>query len=360
MSVYLNPLSGHNLNIQALNLPHFAVSWLHYLLSIENKSVNTVFNYGVAAANFLKWYKNYCDNPGSIPSDEVLSATNISRMRMEKMAHVTSTDIKEYIYFSDSVTHNSATTRSNKLSALRSMFNYLRDEDNIVSSNPCDKIGSPTLGSTQPKYLTENQSNKLLEAIKSTEDSNPNYSRDFCIIYLLLSLGVRLSELVSLNLQDIQENYLRVYGKGRKERLLYLNDTCLEVINAYLLDRSLYKRALIDKDALFVSQKNGRRLTGRRVEQIVDKYIGIAGLQGNGISPHKLRHTCATLLYRNNGNNLIEISEILGHSSIQTTQRYAHSSDAAKINVLDSMEHILPQNAPISEDDLLGSDSHDN
>ena len=128
---------------------------------------------------------------------------------------------------------------------------------------------------------------------------NTNFTeRDFCIITLFLNCGMRLSELCGINISDIHDNRLRLLGKGNKERIVYLNNSCLNAINNYLAvlnSGEKIKRSDKEKDALFLN-KNGKRISARRVEQIVEDCLKQAGLDGMGISSHKLRHTAATLL----------------------------------------------------------------
>ena len=156
---------------------------------------------------------------------------------------------------------------------------------------------------------------------------------------------MRLSELVAINLPDIKEDTLRLHGKGRKERIIHLSSPCLSALDTYLIDRTTYLEShdTADKNALFISMhsKTAKRLTGRRVEQIVDKYIQIAGLQGNGFSAHKLRHTAATMMYRDAGAGVLEIQEILGHENVQTTTIYTHTSGELVKKALDSIGDIL-------------------
>ena len=148
------------------------------------------------------------------------------------------------------------------------------------------------------------------------------YERDFCIITLFLNCGMRLAELVTINMGDFRDDTIRITGKGSKERLVYLNPACLEALQHYTKARASLPN-LSDKQALFVSKRTGKRLTARRIEQIVARCLQSAGLSGRGFSPHKLRHTAATLMYQG-GVDMLALKEILGHENVSTTQIYTH------------------------------------
>ena len=154
---------------------------------------------------------------------------------------------------------------------------------------------------------------------------------------------MRLAELVSINLSDFRDDTIRITGKGSKERLVYLNDACLQALAHYRKARNALPN-LTDKDALFVSKRTGKRLTARRVEQIVARCLQSAGLSGRGFSPHKLRHTAATLMYQG-GVDMLALKEILGHESVSTTQIYTHINqqqlrDAVQASPLSSQKFI--------------------
>ena len=170
-----------------------------------------------------------------------------------------------------------------------------------------------------PRYLSLSESLRLLESV-----SGPNEVRDYCILTLFLNCGLRVGELVGLNVQDVRDDTIRVLGKGNKERQLYLNEACLEALAAYLAQRPEPKDELRHRDALFVS-RNKTRLTTRAVENIVQKAVNQAGLDPK-YSPHKLRHTAATLML-NNGVDIRTLQDVLGHENLGTTQIYTHVSD---------------------------------
>ncbi len=180
----------------------------------------------------------------------------------------------------------------------------------------------PKRQASLPRYLEESDCEKLLNVC-----DGPYALRDYCILMLFMSCGLRVSELVSLNTTDIYEDHLRVLGKGNKERVVFFGDGCREAIDDYLIVRNVEKVAEKDKNALFISQKNCR-FGVRGVQQMVEKKLLQAGLDATRYSPHKLRHTAATLMLKN-GVDTRALQEVLGHSNLNTTQIYTHLDNAA-------------------------------
>ena len=150
--------------------------------------------------------------------------------------------------------------------------------------------------------------------------------RDYCILIFFLNCGLRLSELVGINLSDFNSDYiLTVRGKGNKERMIPLNPACVNALKKYLEVRNATDSTK-DKNALFISRKNCR-ITGKGVYHMVNHYLEKIGLGNQGYSPHKLRHTAATLMYQKGGVDIRTLQAILGHSNLSTTQIYTHIAD---------------------------------
>ena len=167
-----------------------------------------------------------------------------------------------------------------------------------------------------------------------------------------LNCGMRLAELITINLGDFKDDTIKITGKGNKERLVYLNTACQAALEHYLPARAALNN-LRDKEALFVSKKTGRRLTARRVEQIVANCLKSAGLDNMGYSPHKLRHTAATLMYQG-GVDMLAIKEILGHENVSTTQIYTHINQqqlkqAVEASPLADTGYIAPQSKAMTD-----------
>ena len=155
------------------------------------------------------------------------------------------------------------------------------------------------------------------------------------MLMILMSCGLRVSELVSLNITDIYEDHLRVIGKGNKERVVFFAEGCREAIDDYLMVRNPDRIVPEDRNALFISRDN-RRISVRGVQKMLDKKLKLAGLDSTRYSPHKLRHTAATLMLKN-GVDTRALQEVLGHSNLNTTQIYTHLDnsslrEAAKAN----------------------------
>jgi site-specific recombinase XerD len=195
----------------------------------------------------------------------------------------------------------------------------LTDKAHILESNPLQNLEYPTIRRSLPKYLTTEESIRLLEAV-----DGPFRERDYCILMLFLNCGLRVSELVGLNTTDIVGAQIRVLGKGNKERMLYLNEACIDAISAYLPHR-LPTRAGESSKALFVS-RNHNRMRKTTVEHMVKKYIQKAGMDETKFSAHKLRHTAATLMYQN-GVDIRTLQDVLGHENVNTTMIYTHIHD---------------------------------
>ncbi len=205
---------------------------------------------------------------------------------------------------------------------MRSFFKYLTKSTHILAEDPTKDIEVPVPKQALPKFLSLNESLRLLASADSTDSK-----RDYCILTLFLNCGMRLSELVGIDIRDIDftEKRLKVLGKGNKERMVYLNSACLDALNSYLEDRTANKKAAAEP-ALFISNQN-KRISKRRVQQIVENSLREAGLDGKGITTHKLRHTAATLMYQYGDADVLTLKELLGHASVSTTEIYTHLSD---------------------------------
>ena len=223
-----------------------------------------------------------------------------------------------------------ASTRARKAASIRSFYKYLTNKAKLLSENPLQDLDSPKTRKSLPRYLDLEGSIQLLESV-----DGPNQERDRCILTLFLNCGLRISELIGLNITDVRGDQLRVLGKGNKERILYLNDACMEEIQNYLTVRNA--QTVIDRNALFLSNRR-TRISKAAVEKLVKKYLLKAGLDSTQYSPHKLRHTAATLMLQN-GVDVRTLQEVLGHEHLNTTQIYTHVDNenlrmAAKANPL--------------------------
>ncbi len=212
-----------------------------------------------------------------------------------------------------------------KISAVRSFINYLV-ENKMIKTNPFEMISIPKKAQTLPSFFTEEEMDKLIEENEPSKvlSKDPDYHfafRDYAILMLLYSSGLRRSELVSLNYGDVDfiSGFVRVYGKGRKERIVPVGENALKALKNYADTRA----DISSSSPLFVN-KNGKRITDTAVFLILKKMAKRAKFTRK-IKPHMLRHSFATHLL-NNGCDIRGVSEMLGHSSLATTQIYTHLS----------------------------------
>lgn len=228
------------------------------------------------------------------------------------------------------------TSISRKLATIRSFFKYLHREG-IVKKNPAKLVSSPRLPKTLPRFLSIDDVFYLMDA---PQGETFRITRDKAILEVLYSCGLRVSELVSLDITDldIKEGLIRVKGKGKKERIMPVGSKAMDAIKNYLPERIAKKRRA---PAIFLNNRGGR-LTERSVRRILYMYSRILNLKGN-LSPHTLRHTFATHMLHG-GADLRSIQELLGHSSLSTTQKYTHVDITHLTEVYDSA-HPLAKKA---------------
>ena len=300
------------------NAPSILKEFLYYSQTIKGLSPRTVEANFIDLQLFLRFMVQKRNN--RIDNDSI-NEISISHIDLEFVSGITQSDILEFLYFVSNVRNNSAASRSRKISSIKSFFKYLTVKTNQLQHNPAEHIEMPALKKRMPKYLTLEQSIELLNNIQSgfTE-------RDYCIIMLFLNCGMRLSELAAIDVKDINKDTLRIIGKGNKERFVYLNDACINSINEYIAVRNTIVSP-VSEPALFISKKTRKRMSARRIEQVVEECLQHSGLSQMGFSAHKLRHTAATLLYRSGNADMLALKEILGHEHVSTTEIYTHISD---------------------------------
>lgn len=302
--------------------------FLDYHESILSHSAKTVNEYYFDLRAFFRYIKLRRDpSLAEMPFQEI----PIDDVDLTLAASVQLSEIYGFLTFlegSNGSSKAAASTRARKCASIRSFYHYLCVHTNRIAENPTQALNNPKLRKSLPRYLSLTESIRLLEAV-----SGPNEVRDYCILTLLLNCGLRVSEVVGLNLRDIRDDTVRILGKGNKERQLYLNQACLDALQAYLVQRPDPKDDPRHKDALFVS-RNKTRLTTRAVENIVRKTVLKAGLDPS-YSPHKLRHTAATLML-DHGVDIRTLQDVLGHENLGTTQIYTHVSDSSLKTAMDA------------------------
>ncbi len=315
--------------------PDYLSDFLFHLKVVKARGERTVEAYYIDIRTFLRFVKI---KNGLISKDIPLNEIKIDDTPISLLQEFTLSDAYEYLYFTSSELNNSTTTRARKTSAVKQFFNFLHKKAGLISSNPLVELELPTVKNKLPKYLSLEQSLELLSKL-----NNNNSPRNYCIITLFLNCGMRLSELVNINFRDIsfENKTIRLLGKGNKERVIYLNDACIDALNTYLKERPITSQ---EQNAVFLSKQN-RRISRRRVQQIVEDSLKIAGLDNTGVTTHKLRHTAATLMYQHGNVDPLVLKEILGHKSIATTEIYTHLSSenlekAAKSSPLANVKKI--------------------
>ncbi len=308
------------MQIDRTECPDFFLDYILYITVTKGLSNRTVQEYYLDIRLFLKYLRMMKD-PVYITTDN-LQEISIKDMPVSMLNLVQLQTIYEFLYYIKEERENQERARGRKASALKSFFGFMYHNQGYIDHDPTERLELPSQKKNIPRFLTLDQSKNLLESIDTTY-----FERDYCIITLFLNCGLRLSELVGLNTTDLfmNENKMRVLGKGRKERIVYLNDACMNAIREYLGVRSQMATEATD-DALFLSKRH-TRISKRRVQQIVENTLAAAGLSGLGYSTHKLRHTAATLMYEYGHADALTLKKLLGHVSTSTTEIYIHLSD---------------------------------
>ena len=278
-----------------------------------------------------------------VPTEgEDFEQISIDAVDLEMAKSVKTEDIYAFLMYATRTRNNQNASKARKLSAIKAFYKYLVAKRHYFDENPAINIEAPKQRKSLPKYLSLEESIALLDAVKNDVESK-FVTRDYAIITLFLNCGMRLSELVGINLSDVDRDLrsLRVLGKGNKERIIYLNDACKDALIPYLAERlELSQSTKLNTTALFLSRLE-KRISQKTVQWMVYKYLDLAGLEARHYSVHKLRHTAATLMYQSGQVDVRVLKDILGHEQLNTTQIYTHVSNA-------SMEQAMSQN-PLSK-----------
>ena len=301
------------------NLPPLLQDFANHQLAIKNKSELTVDEYALDLILFFRYLK--AQQSGEVPSPS-FSDIDISDIDIEFLRKVTLAEAYAFLSYCKSERDNDAAARARKVSSIRAFFKYLCVQRKLLDENPMQELETPKQKRAQPKYLTLEESLRLLASVEGKYKE-----RDYCILTLFLNCGLRLSELVSINYTDIKDNNtLVVRGKGNKERTVYLNEACVTAIRNYMAVRPVDKVRQKDKTALFLSSRF-QRISPKTVQHMVYGYLDKCGLGDRGLSVHKLRHTAATLMYQHGNVDVLVLKEILGHENLGTTEIYTHLVD---------------------------------
>ena len=326
--------------------PKILRDFLIYHETIKGHSHNTVDEYFLDLRTFFRYLKIHRN---LVARNTELEEIDISDVDLDFVRAVTLSEVYEYLAFlsRDRVKNQksrdteyglSAASRARKIASIKSFYKYLTVKANLLEENPVADLDSPKIPKTLPRYLSLEESERLLASVDSR-----NRERDYCILCIFLNCGLRISEIVGLNLSDIRSDHLRVLGKGSKERVVYLSDATAAAINEYLLVRKNLQP--LDRSALFLSNRK-TRMSREAVHNMVKKSLLRAGLDASKYSAHKLRHTAATLMLQN-GVDVRTLQELLGHEHLNTTQIYTHvdSSDLRIAASANPLGHFDPEKA---------------
>lgn len=304
------------------NSPLILRKFLNHISVIENRSEQTVKAYYFELYHFFVYL---CSQ--KLSEEEMLKYENDYLMITENITDgylnsIVRDDILNYLYYLKEKKKLSARSRNHALSVISKFFNYCEKYPKILSVNPCNNIPYAKAEKKLPFYLTLDECTKMLDTL---DPSKENYERDYFIILFFMSTGVRLSEMVGIDIGDIRDNKVFVTGKGSKDRNVVMSKSVCIALDEYLNWRSAIRTPIYDKKALLISAHTGKRLKVRRVEEIVKNALKAINIDKDGISVHTLRHTAATLMY-SNGVEVRTLQEVLGHQNLNTTQIYVHTS----------------------------------
>ncbi len=321
--------------IDRATLPPILTEFAGYKLGIENCSARTVDEYLLDLRTFFRYMTAL--RSGITPYND-FESIDITEIDLAFVSSIKTEEIYEFLFYAGSERLNGWSAKARKLSAIKVFYKYLVTKRKVLEKNPAIDIDAPKKERTLPKVLSLDESMALLDAI-ATDAESRTVKRDFAIATLFLNCGMRLSELCGIDLRDLDDSLrsLRVFGKGAKERIIYLNQSCREALKEYLAVRSMQSDGKTAAEpALFLSGR-GQRISDKTVQWMIGKYLKMAGLSNKGYSVHKLRHTAATLMYQSGNVDVRVLKDILGHEQLNTTQIYTHISD-------EQMEHAMAQN----------------
>lgn len=299
-------------------LPLLLEDYMNYLKTIRGLAPTTIREYTYDLSSFFRFLRRR--KGGSEFRRMDFEKIPIGDMDLEDLQSANLHDLQAFLAFSEDGEMPSANRRARKTSALRGFFKYLVVIEEVLDKNPMDKLSSPKKKKRQPVYLTLPEAIQLIDQA-GREENQFFRLRDVAILVTFLTTGIRLSELVSLNLNSLKEDHFNVVGKGDKERTVYITDALQAALSSYLSVRPI----VAGESALFLSSRK-KRMSQRAVQHRIEKILRDAGFDTTRYSVHKLRHTAATLMYKE-GVDIRTLQKILGHASIGTTQIYTHVDD---------------------------------
>ena len=321
-------------------LPPLVKEFASYKSVIQNASEKTISEYLLDLRTFFRFL--IARDKKISPDSEEFEKIDIRAIDLEYIKNITTEDIYEFLMYTDNIRGNMAAAKSRKLSSIKGFFKYLTTKRMMLEDNPAINIEAPKKKQALPKFLSLEESLDLLNAVKNDKDSKTTV-RDYAIITLFLNCGMRVSELVGINIEDVDGQFrsMTVTGKGNKQRIIYLNEACKTALADYVQERLGEQHKACMSRALFLSSRE-QRISVKTVQWMVYKYLDLAGLESKHYSVHKLRHTAATLMYQTGNVDVRVLKDILGHEQLNTTQIYTHVSNR-------SMEEAMSKNPLASQ-----------
>lgn len=324
--------------------PKIVKNYIGYLKSVRSYSKETVHGYETDLVLFLRFMKIHFE---IVDEETKFEEINVKDVNKEFIQEIELIDIYAFLGYLEEARGYAKATKARKIATIRSFYYYLHKKAKWVEENLGEELESPGRDKPSPTVLSFEEGEKLLLSV-----TGRNKIRDYCILVLFLNTGVRLSELCGMNISERKSDSIKIKGKGSKERTVYLNESCVFVLDIYMKyvrNKWADKVPESSRDALFLSERK-QRISKRSVEVIVENAIRNAGLSKK-YTTHKLRHTAATSMYRA-GVDIRVLKDILGHESVATTQIYAHVFDeqlkqAVTVNPFNIVPNIDLTNAPL-------------
>ena len=315
---YYNPNRSKTFNVEGQPLPSYVKHYLTHEATANKMSPMSVRNYSLTLNLFLQWL-SWKDNP-DISIDEV----DVISVPFETIGAVEEQDIRDFLDYCSKERKNGASACASKLSVIKAFFDYHINESLTLADNPAANVSGPKKLKKEPKSLSAREALNLIAACNCGETP----ARDVCIATFILNTGIRVSELVALNLDDVDLDYetLRIRGKRRKDRLLSLNRDCVTALEFWLAERG---NISLNDNSLFSSRRRGGRLTDRAVEQMLEKAFDRAGLSSRGYTVQSLRYTAGNLMYKSGAFEITDLQTILGHKNLSSVERYTREDNQA-------------------------------
>lgn len=290
-------------------LPERVKGFLKYLKGIKNKSQNTIDGYEIDLRMFFRWYKL---DKKLVSEDIKFQSIDISDITDNQIQSITLQDLFNFMYYLQNERNNGEISRARKAATLKSFFHYLKTKAKIIEEDISIELETPDIKRREPVYLTLEECSRLLEVI---QDGSVKGKRNYCMVIILLNHGLRVSELLNLKVEDINNERISIIGKGSKQRFIYLNNITREAIRNYFS---------------FDDVKEGKmfNITQEQVNNVIKGYCKKANINKH-VTAHTLRHTSATINLKQT-KDLRYVQEFLGHSNLSTTQIYTHVLDEDK------------------------------